>query len=104
MQHHEFTWQNEVSYNVYRHGSVLGHRGKLELVTPWSKQHNFYPMILVLIKDQNEESITLAYELYSTGLPLNKLGINVIKYITINTVKALEVIGCKELERMMMSG
>jgi transposase-like protein len=56
------------SRNRYQFRSVLGHGGKLELMVPRSRHHNFYPMILALIKDHESESRNLAYELYSSGL------------------------------------
>jgi putative transposase len=64
---------NDVS-NGYRMGSVLGHGGKLELVIPRSRHHNFYPLILALIKDEQEESKNLAYELYQSGLTTDQIG------------------------------
>jgi len=64
---------NDVS-NGYRFRSVLGHGGKLELVIPRSRHNNFYPLILALIKDQEQESKTLAYELYSSGLTTEQIG------------------------------
>lgn len=65
--------QGDVS-NGYRFGSVLGHGGKLELSIPRSRHHNFYPLILALVKEQNEESKSLAYELYSSGLTTEQIG------------------------------
>ncbi len=65
--------QSDVS-NGYRLGSILGHGGKLELSIPRSRNHNFYPLILALVKDQNEECKTLAYELYSSGLTTEQIG------------------------------
>ena len=65
--------QSDVS-NGYRLGSVLGHGGKLELIIPRSRNHNFYPLILALVKEQNEECKTLAYELYSSGLTTEQIG------------------------------
>ena len=65
--------QSDVS-NGYRLGSILGHGGKLELSIPRSRHHNFYPLILALVKEQNEECKTLAYELYSSGLTTDQIG------------------------------
>lgn len=65
--------QSDVS-NGYRLGSILGHGGKLELTIPRSRHHNFYPLILALVKEQNEECKTLAYELYSSGLTTEQIG------------------------------
>ena len=70
----EFNQINDDTGNGYRFSSVLGHGGKLELAVPRSRNNNFYPMILALIKDQNEESKTLAYELYSSGLTTLQIG------------------------------
>jgi transposase-like protein len=70
----EFNNLNSDVANGYRYSSVLGHGGKLELVVPRSRHHNFYPLILALIKDQNEEVKTLAYELYSSGLTTEQIG------------------------------
>jgi len=65
--------QSDVS-NGYRLGSILGHGGKLELSIPRSRHYNFYPLILALVKEQNEECKTLAYELYSSGLTTDQIG------------------------------
>lgn len=65
--------QSDVS-NGYRLGSILGHGGKLELTIPRSRHHNFYPLILALVKEQNEECKTMAYELYSSGLTTEQIG------------------------------
>lgn len=73
-ERHQFNQlQGDVS-NGYRLRSVLGHGGKLELVIPRSRHHNFYPLILALIKDQESESRNLAYELYSSGLTGAQIG------------------------------
>ncbi len=73
-ERNEFNSVNSDVANGYRFSSVLGHGGKLELAIPRSRHYNFYPMILALIKDQNEESKTLAYELYSSGLTTEQIG------------------------------
>jgi len=70
----EFNSKNSDVSNGYRYGSVLGHGGKLELVIPRSRHNNFYPLILAIIKEQNEECKTLAYELYSSGLTTEQIG------------------------------
>lgn len=70
----EFNQLKGDSSNGYRLSSVLSHGGKLELVVPRSRHHNFYPLILALIKDQEEESRNLAYELYSSGLTGEQIG------------------------------
>jgi hypothetical protein len=57
----EFNLIKGDSSNVYRFSCVLGHGGKPELVVPGSPHHNFYPLILALIKDLEEDSRNLAY-------------------------------------------
>jgi putative transposase len=74
LERNEFNSVNSDVANGYRFSGVLGHGGKLELAIPRSRYYNFYPMILALIKDQNEESKTLAYELYSSGVTTEQIG------------------------------
>lgn len=70
----EFNTQNQDVSNGYRIRSVLGHGGKLELVIPRSRHHNFYPLILALIKEQQQDYKDLAYELYTSGLTTEQIG------------------------------
>lgn len=70
----EFNLEHSDVKNGHRMRSILAHGGKLELVVPRSRHHNFYPLILALIKDQNEEIKTMAYELYSAGLTTEQVG------------------------------
>lgn len=60
--------------NGYRFSKVCVHNGKMELMIPRSRHHNFYPLILALIKDQNKESESLAFELYKNGLTTEQVG------------------------------
>ena len=60
--------------NGYRFSKVCVHNGKMELMIPRSRNHNFYPLILALIKDQNKESEALAFELYKSGLTTEQVG------------------------------
>jgi transposase-like protein len=53
---------------------VFAHGGQLQLVVPRSRSSNFYPMILAVIKDQDNESKKLAYELYQAGLTTLQVG------------------------------
>lgn len=62
------------SSNGYRLSSVYAQNGKLELVVPRSRHHNFYPLILGLIKDQESESKEMAFELYKAGLTTVQVG------------------------------
>jgi len=73
-ERNEFNAAHLDSSNGYRFSSILGYGGKLELTIPRSRHHNFYPMVLALVKDQNEESKNLAYELYSSGLSTLQIG------------------------------
>jgi putative transposase len=73
-ERNEFNEEYSDVSNGYRRGSILGHGGKLELIIPRSRHHNFYPLILALVKEQNEEVKTLAYELYSSGLTTEQIG------------------------------
>lgn len=70
----EFNQSSKDVSNGYRKSSILGHGGVLELVVPRSRHHNFYPLILALVKEQNEDSKQLAYELYSSGLTTDQVG------------------------------
>jgi putative transposase len=70
----EFNEREKDVSNGYRLSSILGHGGKLALVVPRSRNENFYPLILALIKDQNEESKNVAYELYREGLTTYQVG------------------------------
>ena len=73
-ERHAFNEVHGDSSNGYRFRSVLSHGGKLELVIPRTRNQNFYPLILALIKDQQEEYRNLAYELYSSGLTTEQVG------------------------------
>jgi transposase-like protein len=69
-----FNAKESDSSNGYRLSSVFAHQGKMELIVPRSRHHNFYPLILGLIKDQDNESKTLAFELYKAGLTTEQVG------------------------------
>lgn len=69
-----FNLKHSDSSNGYRMSSVFAHQSKLELVIPRSRHHNFYPLILALIKDQDNESKELAFELYRAGLTTEQVG------------------------------
>lgn len=71
MMHNE--QQNDIS-NGFRKRSVIAHGGKLELLVPRSRHHNFYPLLLGIIKDQEQEYKELAYELYTSGLTTEQVG------------------------------
>lgn len=73
-ERNEFNLEYSDSSNGYRMSSVFAHKSKLELVIPRSRHHNFYPLILALIKDQDNESKELAFELYRAGLTTDQVG------------------------------
>jgi putative transposase len=73
-ERNEFNLEHSDSSNGYRMSSVFAHKCKLELVIPRSRHQNFYPLILALIKDQDNESKELAFELYRAGLTTEQVG------------------------------
>ena len=54
--------------NGYRLGSATGINGKISLSIPRDRLGQFYPLVLSLIRDQEEELTQLAFNLYSKGL------------------------------------
>lgn len=60
--------------NGFRKRSVLAHGGKIELLVPRSRHHNFYPLLLGVIKNQENEYKELAYQLYTAGLTTEQVG------------------------------
>jgi putative transposase len=70
----QFNAQNDDSSNGYRLSSVFSHQSKLQLIVPRSRHHNYYPLILGLIRDQEAESREMAFELYRTGLTTEQVG------------------------------
>jgi putative transposase len=70
----QFNNTNGDSSNGYRFSSVFAHKSKMELTVPRSRHHNFYPLILALIKDQDKECEELAFELYKAGLTTEQVG------------------------------
>jgi len=60
--------------NGYRYRKTLG-RGKiLELQVPRSRRGHFYPLILGLLRDQEEECRRIAFSLYGAGLTTEQVG------------------------------
>jgi putative transposase len=70
----QFKAVHDDSSNGYRLSSVFAHKSKLELVIPRTRHHNYYPLILSIIKDQDNESKELAFELYKSGLTTEQVG------------------------------
>ncbi|MBD5213075.1 MAG: hypothetical protein HDS74_08315 [Bacteroidales bacterium] len=54
--------------NGHRPGSTYGHGRKLEFRIPRDRYGNFYPQILAILRDQEEECDRLAGALYTKGL------------------------------------
>lgn len=60
--------------NGYRHRKTYGRGKLLELKVPRSRFHQFYPVILGLLRDEEEECRKLAYGLYGAGLTTEQVG------------------------------
>lgn len=60
--------------NGYRPRRIFGQGKQLELRVPRTREGNFYPIILSLLKDQEEEMKNLAFKLYSSGLTTIQVG------------------------------
>jgi len=71
-EEHNFS-QGDMS-NGFRIRKTYGHKKLLELRVPRSRNGNFYPLLLGLIRDQEEESRTLAFNLYGAGLTTEQVG------------------------------
>ncbi len=73
-ERNEFNSAHNDNSNGFRFRSVFAHGGQLELKVPRTRSQNFYPLILALIKEQDEESKILATELYQAGLTTIEVG------------------------------
>ena len=60
--------------NGYLPRRIFGQGKMLELRVPRTRQGNFYPLILSLLKDQEEEMKNIAFRLYSSGLTTIQVG------------------------------
>ena len=61
--------------NGFRKRNFLGNGKILELQNPRTRQSGFYPILLGLLKDQQEESFNLAFSLYQKGLTNSEIDI-----------------------------
>lgn len=61
-------WGDGNKGNGYRNGSAYGHGQKLELKVPRDRNGAFRPVIMGLLRDQDEECDRLVSALYSKGL------------------------------------
>lgn len=60
--------------NGYRQVKAYGRGKMLELRVPRTRSGNFYPILMNVLKDQDEESRKIALELYSAGLTTSQVG------------------------------
>ena len=60
--------------NGYRYRKTFGQGKILELQVPRSRRGNFYPILLALIRDQEEECRKMAFSLYGAGLTTEQVG------------------------------
>jgi len=67
------TTYSDVS-NGYRWRRAFGSQKQLQLEVPRSRNTNFYPFLLAVIKDQEQELKELAFSLYGSGLTTEQVG------------------------------
>ena len=60
--------------NGYRFRKTYGQGRLLELKVPRTRNGNFYPLILGLLRDQEEEAKQIAFKLYGAGLTTEQVG------------------------------
>lgn len=60
--------------NGYRYRKTFGQGKILELQVPRSRRGNFYPVLLALLRDQEEECRKMAFSLYGAGLTTEQVG------------------------------
>ena len=60
--------------NGYRYRKAFGQGKILELQVPRSRRGHFYPLILGLLRDQEEECRKMAFSLYGAGLTTEQVG------------------------------
>jgi transposase-like protein len=66
---------HETDYsNGFRHRKTYGHGKLLELSVPRTRSGNFYPMLLTILRDQEEEAQLIASSLYTAGLTTEQVG------------------------------
>lgn len=64
---------NDLS-NGYRTRKAFGDKQMIELQVPRTRNGNFYPVILSLLKNQEREARTIAFQLYKSGLTTGQVG------------------------------
>lgn len=60
--------------NGYRQVKAYGRGKMLELRVPRTREGNFYPLLMSVLRDQEEESRKVAFELYGAGLTTAQVG------------------------------
>jgi putative transposase len=70
----EHNLNNHDVSNGFRSRKVFGHGKILELSVPRSRYNSFYPKLLTILKDQEEECKQLAFSLYGSGLTGEEVG------------------------------
>lgn len=60
--------------NGYRRVNALGHNKELKLQVPRSRRGNFYPVLLGVLRNQEEEYRKVAFSLYGAGLTTAQVG------------------------------
>jgi len=60
--------------NGYRWRRAFGTQKQIQLEVPRSRNNNFYPFLLAVIKDQERELKELAFSLYGSGLTTEQVG------------------------------
>lgn len=81
--------------NGYRWRKAFGVQEQLKLEVPRSRNGQFYPLLLAVLKDQESEAKQLAFSLYGSGLTTAQVGdifdeIYGIKYSTSHVSRLFE--------------
>lgn len=66
--------QTQDMSNGYRYRKTYGQGKLLELKVPRTRNGNFYPVILGLLRSQEEEAKQIAFKLYGAGLTTEQVG------------------------------
>jgi putative transposase len=70
----EYKKENTDMSNGYRPRKSVGRGKMLELQVPRTRHGNFYPLILGLLRNQEEEARQIAFKLYGAGLTTSQVG------------------------------
>jgi hypothetical protein len=60
--------------NGFRNRKAFGDKRMIELRVPRMRNGGFYPVILALLKNQEQEARSIAFELYRSGLTTEQVG------------------------------